>query len=272
MGIRTPISTNPAMVLGGLRQGVTTLEIADAYLPIARSGNRVSGSLAAYKGGPVAFTEVKGSGIHDENETSTERVIDEGVAEQTKQILATVVSGGTGTAAQLDEFAAGKTGTTENYQDAWFVGFTDTLTVAVWVGYPKGGKAMETEFRGEPVAGGTYPAEIWREFMLAVAKIREDRGHKKESDEEETPPGAPVAPVTPADEAGAGDGGTRGRSKKRSSARRESAPEPKTEQAPAPQGAPPAEEPGGEPAAPAPGPPTSESGGAGTGGASGGEP
>jgi penicillin-binding protein 1A len=271
MGIRTPVSTNPAMVLGGLRQGVTTLETADAYLTIASGGNRVTGSLAAYKGGPVAFTEVKGSGIHDENETSTDRVIDEGVADQTKQILQTVLTGGTGTAARIDEFAAGKTGTTENYQDAWFVGFTDTLTVAVWVGYPKGGKAMETEFHGEPVAGGTYPAEIWRDFMFAVAKIREARGHEEES-EEEPLPGTPVAPVTPTEEAGTGDDGNRGRSKRRSSARREAAPEPKAEQAPAPQGAPPTEEPGGEPAAPAPGPPSSESGGAGTGGAGSGEP
>ena len=52
---------------------------------------------------------------------------------------------------------AGKTGTTENYGDAWFVGWTKEYTVAVWVGYPDEFKPMKTEFQGEPVAGGTYP-------------------------------------------------------------------------------------------------------------------
>ena len=78
-----------------------------------------------------------------------------------------MVSSGTGKAAQIGEFAAGKTGTTENYGDAWFVGFNEELTVAVWVGYRTGSQPMETEYHGEPVAGGTFPAEIWHDFMLA---------------------------------------------------------------------------------------------------------
>ncbi len=59
---------------------------------------------------------------------------------------------------------AGKTGTTENYGDAWFVGYTPQLAVAVWVGYPDRLEPMETEFEGDPVAGGTFPALIWRTF------------------------------------------------------------------------------------------------------------
>jgi penicillin-binding protein 1A len=86
-----------------------------------------------------------------------------------------VVTSGTGRSAQIGEFAAGKTGTTENYQDAWFVGFNDLITVAVWVGYPEGAKPMETEYHGSPVAGGTYPAEIWHDFMLSVKEIRDAR-------------------------------------------------------------------------------------------------
>jgi penicillin-binding protein 1A len=78
------------------------------------------------------------------------------------------------------------------------------LTVAVWVGYPTGGRAMETEYRGEPVAGGTYPAEIWRDFMLGVKKIREARAaqHKAGSEDELLSPTSTVpAPVveTPAE-------------------------------------------------------------------------
>ena len=60
---------------------------------------------------------------------------------------------------------AGKTGTTENYGDAWFVGYTPQLVMAVWVGYPNKLRPMLTEFDGEPVAGGTYPALIWKSFM-----------------------------------------------------------------------------------------------------------
>jgi membrane peptidoglycan carboxypeptidase len=63
---------------------------------------------------------------------------------------------------------AGKTGTTDNYADAWFVGYTPDLVVAVWVGYPDRLRPMLTEFGGEPVTGGTLPAEIWRTFVGSV--------------------------------------------------------------------------------------------------------
>ena len=68
-------------------------------------------------------------------------------------------------AALADRPVAGKTGTTENYGDAWFVGYTPQLVDAVWVGYPNKLKPMLTEFHGEPVAGGTFPALIWKTFM-----------------------------------------------------------------------------------------------------------
>jgi penicillin-binding protein 1A len=197
MGIRTPLSTNPAMILGGLRVGVTPLELADAYLTLAHGGSRVSGTLAAYDEGPVAYTDVTGSGIDDENHVKTKRVIPEAVAKQATQILATVISSGTGKAAGIGEFAAGKTGTTENYVDALFVGYTSTLTVAVWVGYPTGGKPMETEYRGKPVAGGTYPAEIWRDFMLRVKSLREGRTGKDEQQELLIPPPGSAVPQGP---------------------------------------------------------------------------
>jgi membrane peptidoglycan carboxypeptidase len=86
-------------------------------------------------------------------------------------ILQRVVTEGTGTAAQLpDRPAAGKTGTTENYGDAWFVGYTPQLVAAVWVGYPNKLIPMTTEFHGQPVAGGTFPAMIWKTFMQQALK------------------------------------------------------------------------------------------------------
>ena len=86
-------------------------------------------------------------------------------------ILQGVIRSGTGKRAALpDRTAAGKTGTTENYGDAWFVGYTPQLATAVWVGYPNKLVPMLTEYHGQPVVGGTFPAEIWRTFtQLALA-------------------------------------------------------------------------------------------------------
>jgi membrane peptidoglycan carboxypeptidase len=82
-------------------------------------------------------------------------------------LLQNVVAQGTGVRAQLPDGrpVAGKTGTTENYGDAWFVGYTPQLAVAVWVGYPHRLVPMLSEFHGQPVAGGTFPALIWKSFM-----------------------------------------------------------------------------------------------------------
>src|SRR4029077_18491111 len=91
-------------------------------------------------------------------------------------LMTSVVTGGTGKRAAVPGLViAGKTGTTENYGDAWFVGFTRRYTVAVWVGYPNKLRSMKTEYRGDPVAGGTHPAEIFHDFMTAVRAIDEKR-------------------------------------------------------------------------------------------------
>jgi penicillin-binding protein 1A len=270
MGIRTHVSRNPAMVLGGLKQGVTPLEIAKSYETLAQKGNVVSGSLAPYDGGPVTFTRVEGGNIDDKNEVERKRVIPEGVAEQATQILSSVVTSGTGRAAQIGEFAAGKTGTTENYQDAWFVGFDDDLTVAVWVGYPEGAKPMETEYRGEPVAGGTFPAEIWHDFMVNANEIRESRWNK---DEKGTtgPTGPTGVPTTvqpaPTEEQQAPEKSKRKkRTTKPPEDGAETPPATPTEPAPKPQPAP--------APTPTPTPPTGggSGGSGGSGGASSGEP
>jgi penicillin-binding protein 1A len=200
MGIRTPVSDNPAMTLGGLKEGVTPLEMAFAYSTIANRGVKVSGSLASYEGGPVAIQKVDGAGKDDENEARRTRVFPAKVADTAQELLSGVVMGGTGKAAQIGEFAAGKTGTTENYGDAWFVGFNKELTVAVWVGYPDTLKYMKTEYRGGEVAGGTFPTEIWHDFMRSWIGIRERReaeSGKQDDDDDENLPYAPAQPATP---------------------------------------------------------------------------
>jgi penicillin-binding protein 1A len=259
MGIRTAVSKNPAMILGGLRVGVTPLELGQAYLTLAHGGSRVSGSLSAYDKGPVAYTEVDGSGIDDRNKTKTDRVVPESVDKQVTQILQTVITSGTGKKAAIGEFAAGKTGTTENYQDALFVGYTDTLTVAVWVGYPTGGRAMETEYGGKPVAGGTYPAEIWHDFMTSVERIREARAAERAAGSQDEA----ISPTTtlPAPVVETGTTGKKGTKEKSAKSKEQQAPD--KEKVPATPPETPAD-PQQQPAEPAPS--SGGSGGVGTGG------
>jgi penicillin-binding protein 1A len=203
MGIRTELSTNPAMLLGGLEQGVTPLEMAYAYSTIANEGERVSGTLAPNDTGPVAIQEVKGGpGADKANTRVEERVFPKKVGQLAKNMLSLVVTSGTGEAAQVgDEFIWGKTGTTENYGDAWFVGSNDQLTVAVWVGYADKVQPMEYEYAGSPVAGGTYPATIFSDFMSSWVELREARGLDEEDEDGSVP--APVDPnaAPPAEEA-----------------------------------------------------------------------
>jgi penicillin-binding protein 1A len=187
MGIRTELSTNPAMLLGGLEQGVTPLEMAYAYSTLANEGSRVSGTLAPNETGPVAIERVEGGPGPDKvNDRVEERVFPKKVGQVAKDMLSLVVTSGTGEAAQVgEEVIWGKTGTTENYGDAWFVGSNDDLTVAVWVGYADKLQPMEYEYAGSPVAGGTYPAVIFSDFMSTWLELREARGLTKDEEEED---------------------------------------------------------------------------------------
>ena len=142
MGYRDPISTNPAMVLGGLKLGVTPLEWTYAYMTLANNGDRVSGTLAPVPGdSPVAFTAGRPTRTATRSRAATttplhDQVISEETAEEAKSILETVVSSGTGTNADIGASGQwGKTGTTENNGDAWFCGATEEVTACVWVGY-----------------------------------------------------------------------------------------------------------------------------------------
>jgi len=185
MGITTPISTNPAMTIGGLNVGVTPLDMAHAYETIAHGGERVSGTLVSDLQ-PVGIQEVNaGSGAlpdghrRDVNQVIAKRVLPPGVASTETSMLETVLQYGTAKAAAIGQFAAGKTGTTENYGDAWFVGWDSKYTVAVWVGYPNKLIPMTTDFGGKPVFGGTYPALIWHDFMLAAMQLEQNRANQK---------------------------------------------------------------------------------------------
>ena len=164
MGIETKLDGYPAEALGGLTLGVSPLEMATAYATIASGG--------VYHR-PIAITKVRtadGDVLSDQDlpknlRPFSERRFQDGVTAKLTEILESNVTSGTGTAARIGCPAAGKTGTTDNHSDAWFVGYTPRLSTAVWVGYPKAQIFMTSEYHGGPVAGGTYPAEIWGAYM-----------------------------------------------------------------------------------------------------------
>jgi penicillin-binding protein 1A len=190
MGITTPLSTNPAMTIGGLTTGVTPIDMAHAYETLAHGGDRVTGSMAL-GGEPVGIQEVE-SGSHslpsgagkEVNRVELRRVLPAPIAQTETSMLETVLQYGTGKAAAIGQFAAGKTGTTSNFGDAWFVGWDSKYTVAVWVGYPDKLVPMEHDFNGQPVMGGTFPALIWHDFMTSALQLDKTRSeeaalHKK---------------------------------------------------------------------------------------------
>ena len=172
-GIQTPISTNPAMILGGLTIGVSPLEMAHAYETFAEGGRRVYDPVLGSPGkGPTGIAEIRDGSHIVRDVPSFQRVMPAGVASELHNMLAGVVQSGTGTAAAISGVdVVGKTGTTTNYADAWFVGWTPQLTTAVWVGFPNKLVPMATLFNGGPVEGGTYPAIIWHAFMTQALQI-----------------------------------------------------------------------------------------------------
>ncbi len=160
LGVRTKLDCYPAEGLGGLRLGVTPLEMANAYATLASGGMR-SKPKAIKR---VVFPDGKSE---DLGKPVRKRVLTDGQAYEVTQILEQNVLGGTGTAAQIGCPAAGKTGTTDEFNDAWFVGYTPKLATAVWVGYPDAQVSMEATRIGS-VAGGTWPAMIWHDFMITA--------------------------------------------------------------------------------------------------------
>ena len=176
-GIRTPVSDNYAMIIGGLRIGVSPLDMAHAYETFAEGGPAgVRPDARGAQQGPdrdrpdLLPKVCPQKNLVDQPEY--ERVLPAPIAAVVHQMLTGVVQSGTGTSAAISGVdVAGKTGTTTNYADAWFVGWTPQLTTAVWVGYPNKLVPMYTQYNGAPVEGGTYPAIIWHNFMVQALQI-----------------------------------------------------------------------------------------------------
>jgi len=228
LGIQTDLSTdteysidggpfepyNPALILGGLEVGVTPLEMSYAFSTLGRSGERIGGTMDSEPGkqlGPVGIAQVSDeppgedgdpvedkTGASGDNEAQTEQVISATSADTAVGVLETVVSSGTGENAATGDFAWGKTGTTDDNGDAWFCGGTEDVTACVWVGHQDSVTPMETEFAGAPVDGGTFPALIWHDLIVAYDTIigAEEDAEKAEDAEGSTT--TPAVPTTPA--------------------------------------------------------------------------
>ncbi len=203
MGIRTPISTNPSMILGGLTTGVSALDMAHAYETFATGGRKVFNPvLGSGDQGPIGIHSIRcpvcaHSGIptHIVNHPDYRRIMPAPIAQTVQQLLTGVVNAGTGTKAAIPGvLVAGKTGTTTNYADAWFVGWTPQITTAVWVGFPNKDISMSTQYNGGPVEGGTFPAVIWHAFMTQALQILAQEYPSAHIVTPATTP--PVAPVT----------------------------------------------------------------------------
>src|SRR3954449_10571326 len=152
MGIRTKLDGLPAEGLGGLRLGVSPLEMADAYATLASGGIR-NKPIAIRR---VTFPDGKSD---DLGKPQRKRVLSDGVAYEVTKILKQNMQSGTAAHANIGCPAAAKTGTTDNFNDAWLVGYTPHLATATWMGYPNALVSMPG------VQGGSYPASIWHDYM-----------------------------------------------------------------------------------------------------------
>lgn len=159
LGIESPLESNEAAVLG--TNDVTPLDMATAFGTFANHGYRIPPTFVS------RIVRADGTVLYEHSLSPTE-VLQPAVADLITWTLEQVVERGTGTRAQLpDRTAAGKTGTTENSWDAWFVGYTPQRATAVWVGYPQAQIPMTPPTTPITVFGGTWPAEIWNRVMQA---------------------------------------------------------------------------------------------------------
>lgn len=155
MGISTPIKNAPSMPLGSFE--VKIIDMAVAYSAIANGG---------YANWPYSISEIyskDGYKIYERTADEKSRIISAESIEKITAMMQKVVESGTGKKARLPFFAAGKTGTSQDYRDAWFAGFSRGYTAVVWVG-------NDDNTPMKNIGGGTLPAEIWKKLMLQIER------------------------------------------------------------------------------------------------------
>ena len=161
MGVTSELAPHPSIVLG--TQNVSVLEMATAYNTLANRGVRADPQVV------LEVTDAEGNRIETFH-PDRRRVLEREQADVVNTVLRQVVESGTGAEAAFGKPSAGKTGTTQDYGDAWYIGYTPRLTAAVWMGYPEGQSHRMLNVHGKKVSGGTWPAVIFRRFMSAATR------------------------------------------------------------------------------------------------------
>ncbi|HET7571070.1 MAG TPA: transglycosylase domain-containing protein [Gaiellaceae bacterium] len=157
LGVRSTLRPIPSIGLGS--NSISPLDLASAYAALDAGG-------VARDPRIVTKVDFPDGGSQQAPSPSPHRVLDDKVAAAVTRVLAANVNSGTGTAAALPgRPAAGKTGTTDSYADAWFAGYVPQLTTVVWVGYPERERPMRGVHGIAGVTGGTLPAQIWHAYM-----------------------------------------------------------------------------------------------------------
>jgi penicillin-binding protein 1A len=155
LGITSPMTRDPSIALG--TDDVNLLELTSAYVPFANGG------IGVWAYGIAEVRDSRGNVLFRRTGSGPGRVISPECEAEINQMLAGVIDHGTGRGAQLPRPAAGKTGTTQDYRDAWFIGYTADLVTGVWFGNDDNAPMNN-------VIGGGLPAQTWRDFMLAATR------------------------------------------------------------------------------------------------------
>ena len=190
LGVTTPLETVPSAVLGA--NDVTVLDMASVYGTFANRGIHVAPTLV------TTITTANGTVLY-EHQHAQQKVLAAGLADTVSSVLTQVIERGTGRSAKLDRVAAGKTGTGQDYKNAWFCGYTPDLATAVWVGFPLEEVAMTPPATRIRVYGGTWPAQIWRAYMSSALANQPVQTFVEATTTTKVPPpptsGAPGPPV-----------------------------------------------------------------------------
>lgn len=154
LGLQSSIAPHPSLALGAVE--VSLLELVSAYASFANGGMQIFPHII------VSVNDARGRILYQRQASSVHRILDTETLDQLNGLMRAAVETGTGRAAALPgQRVYGKTGTSQNWRDAWFIGYTDRLVVGVWVGNDDNSPMAR-------VAGGGVPARIWREFMVAA--------------------------------------------------------------------------------------------------------
>jgi penicillin-binding protein 1A len=153
MGVESSLEPNPSIALG--TSEVTPLELTAAYVPYSNGGYRPDVHFIR------RVTTTKGEVLYEHEPARAERVADPEIVGMMNAMLSETIRSGTAQKADFGWPAAGKTGTSQNSRDAWFVGYTANLTTGVWFGNDDGRPT-------EDITGGGLPTLAWKEFMTAA--------------------------------------------------------------------------------------------------------